>query len=533
MAKTATPRDVVRYFKAGYSAIVLNTVEEVRTLKSLQRLAADEGAAFWVCSVTEGMLRMASSNGDQAAAERLEVSDCVEMMDAIMGRKGGTKEWFALLDLDDWAQNDPLLQRKIRDLVHRLGSTARRVIFIQPNWTIPLKLEREVTILDLGLPDTEELRATLDRSVGTYREAIEDKVARGEEVEPYDLPDTDDAREGLIEAARGMTVLEAENAYSLSFQNHRRFDIESVSAEKMQILKKSGLIEIVPAPNDLSRVGGHDVLKDWLMLRRRAFDAEARDYGLQQPKGALVVGHPGTGKSLVAKCVASAWGFILVRVDLGGIYGGVVGESEANMKRVLAILDSLGRVVVWLDELDKGLAQPKGAIAGGGEVTKHVLGIFITWLQEKQTPTFCIATANDVDQLPAELLRAGRFDKVWFSGMPTVDERVQIAGILLGQVKRNPAKFDLDRLAYESEGFVGSEIEQCIYEGMNVAYADRREVTTTDVADAMMGFTPLSRTASTVFEERERWAKNKATPTSSATRLAGHSGAGEPRAVEV
>lgn len=522
--------NVVEYFRAGYGAVSISTDEEVRFVREIERLARENEADLWVCSITEGMIRVAGTgeNG-HGAVQKIDKRDVIDIYDEIMSRKTQSKEWFVLLDLDDYA-GEPVVQRKMRDMLHKLPSTTRRVIFLQPAWKLPRKLEREVTIMNIGLPGPEELRGVLDRTIGTYRDAIAEKRKRRQPVDPFEFPEGDEQLSNLVEAARGMTMFEAENAYSLSAQKKRAFDVQLVADEKLAVIRKSGLLELYPTLDGMERVGGHDVLKKWLKRRRRAFDQGARDYKLKMPKGAIMIGPPGTGKSLVSKCVAASWGMVLLRLDMGAVFEGTVGASESNMRRVIEIVDSLGRCVLWMDEIDKGLASPTGKVLSGGEVTKHVIGTLITWLQEKTTPVFVIATCNDIQSLPPELLRAGRFDKIWFADLPTVGERDEIGRILVGKVGRDAAAFDTRRIAERSPGFTGSEIERCIDEAMNIAFDEDREVVTDDIVRAVNEFVPLSRTAAQEIERLREWAKGKATWTSSVPSEALVSAA---RAVEV
>lgn len=506
-------REVSLYFNAGYPAIVLNSHEEVRMIKNLETAARDAGASLWVCSVTEGMIRV-GAGGQGAKGDRLDKTEVVEILDDIMGRKGTTKEWFVLLDFDDWAKDNPLVQRKLRDLVHRLSSTTRRVVFMQPAWKVPLKLEREVTLVDVGLPTIEELGEALDRSTATYTEAIQEARDSGRSVEQYNLPDEFE-KANIVEVMRGMTVLEAENALSKSFQQVRSFDLDLVGRERLQIIKKSGIVELWPSPGDLSLVGGHDVLKHWLRIRRRAFTQEARDAGVKVPRGAMFLGPPGTGKSLASKCIAKAWGCPLLRLDFGAVFEGTVGASEQNIRSVISLCEILGFHVLWIDEIDKGMSSPTGKVLSGGEVTKHVIGSFISWLQEKTVPCFVVATCNDVHSVPPELLRAGRFDKLFFVDLPTLRERMEITAILLGRIGLDPKRFDREAFAALTEGYTGAELERVIDEAANVAFDEERPLTTDVLIENVGSITPISRTMAQEIEGLRTWAKGRAVWSSS------------------
>lgn len=271
-----------------------------------------------------------------------------------------------------------------------------------------------------------------------------------------------------------------------------------------------------PLPGGIDAVGGLDVLKGWLAQRRLAYSPKARAYGLPSPKGAFLVGPPGTGKSLTAKAIATAWGVPLLRLDMGALKSKFVGDSEANIRKAFATIEAIGRCVVWIDEIEKALAGASDGSADGG-VSGDALGAVLNWMQERQGEAFVVATANDVSKLPPELLRAGRFDAVWFLDLPTLDERAEILNAALnahGRPPRDP--IDAWKVAEASEGFTGSEIAAIVPNAMFAAFSDgEREITKADLLEAARAVVPLSKTAAEKIAALREWSKGKARPASS------------------
>jgi SpoVK/Ycf46/Vps4 family AAA+-type ATPase len=265
-------------------------------------------------------------------------------------------------------------------------------------------------------------------------------------------------------------------------------DIDLVTEEKKQIIRESEALEFYAVTETPSDVGGLGVLKDWLRLRERAFSQEARAYGLPAPKGIALIGIPGTGKSLTAKMIGGLWRLPLLRLDVGSLFGSLIGESEERARRALRLAETCAPCVVWIDELEKALAH--GGMDSG--TSTRVFGTILTWMQEKKASCFVVATANDISSLPPELLRKGRFDEIFFLDLPTLEERQEIFNVHLRKRKRLPQDFDLVRLARDAEGYVGAEIEQAIIDAMYLGFNAGREFTTEDIAATLKRQVPLS-----------------------------------------
>src|SRR5437588_329191 len=264
--------------------------------------------------------------------------------------------------------------------------------------------------------------------------------------------------ERVVEAALGLTLVEAENVFAKSAVRTHTFDMETILEEKKQIIRKSGLLEYYEHREEFSDVGGMETLKDWLVKRRNAFSSRARDFGLPLPKGILLIGVPGTGKSLTAKAVGALWQMPLLRLDVGKIFAGLVGSSEENIRSVIKTAEAIAPAILWIDELEKGFSGTQSSGSTDGGTTSRVFASFITWLQEKTTPVFVIATANNVHQLPPELLRKGRFDEIFFCDLPDREDRRQIIEIHIRKKKRDPGQFDMERLLAATCALSGAQL---------------------------------------------------------------------------
>ena len=292
--------------------------------------------------------------------------------------------------------------------------------------------------------------------------------------------------------------------------------IEVIAAEKRQIIRKTEVLEYYEVHDSVAGVGGMDLLKDWLRKRVRAFGEEAREYGLPQPKGILLMGVQGCGKSLVAKTIASAWQLPLLRLDMSRIYAEYIGSSEQNMRRAMTIAESIAPVVLWIDEIEKAFSGGGRSGDMDGGTSARVLGMFLTWVQEKTTPVFIVATANEVRGLPPELLRKGRLDEIFFVDLPNNAERIEIFEIHLRKIERPPSAFDLEAAAAASKGFSGAEIEQAIVSALHDSFFEDRELETRDILRSIKASVPLSTTMREKIQELRRWSINRVRPVSTA-----------------
>ena len=312
-----------------------------------------------------------------------------------------------------------------------------------------------------------------------------------------------------------MTVMEADLAYCLAaVRNNLNNDSpRTVAFEKEQIIKKSGLLDYFQVNEDLKGVGGMENLKDWLQKRKQAFDFKAQSWGLAEPKGLLLLGVPGCGKSLTAKCIASLWNMPLLRLDIGKVFQGEVGSSESNIRRAIATAEAVAPCVLWIDEIEKGLSGVQSSGSTDGGTTSRIFSTILTWMQEKTQPVFVVATANDISQLPPELLRKGRFDEIFFVDLPSESDRKSIFSIHLNKNGQKAENFGLEKLAKESKGFNGAEIEECIKEAMFSAYTtdpNNPALQIIDILNAIKTTVPLSKTMKDQIEFLRKWANSRA-----------------------
>ncbi len=389
--------------------------------------------------------------------------------------------------------------RRLRNIALS-NSSNKTLILSQPIPYLPKELEKEVQVLELEYPSFGDIKA------------IYKKVCRDFEI-PYKEPDDE-----LIEAALGLTIMEAERAFARAYVEEGELtsaQIPLIIREKENVIKKSGYLEYYHPKETMADIGGLDNLKSWLKKRGRGFDKSAKEFGLETPKGILLLGIPGTGKSLTAKAIGSDWQFPLLRLDMGKIFGGIVGESEQNIRGALNIAEAIAPSILWIDEIEKGMSGISSSGSTDGGTTARVLGTFLTWMQEKKKPVFVIATANNISQLPPELLRKGRVDEIFFVDLPTEEERMEILKIHIERRRRNPEKFDLKKLAKISKGFSGAELEEAVKEAMFQAYDEAEDLQTYHIEEAIKRTYPLAKTMGEVIKDMRTWAKSRAVMASS------------------
>lgn len=392
--------------------------------------------------------------------------------------------------------------RKLKDIALHLKNSLKTVVIVAPSLEIPAELEKEVTVLHHPLPTKADFAALLDRIIEDVKEFKQVRIELDEA-----------GRERLLQAALGLTLGEAENVFAKIIVKDERLsgeDVIEVFAEKQQIIRKSGLLEYYASDETFSHVGGLAMLKDWLQKRALAFTEQARDFGLPSPKGILLLGVQGCGKSLCAKSVSSLWQLPLLRFDMGRMFGSLVGSSEENVRKAIAVAESVAPAILWVDEIDKAFAGSQGSGATDGGTTARVFGTFLTWLSEKTAPVFVMATANDISQLPAELLRKGRLDEIFFVDLPSDEERTEIFRIHLERRGRDPGAFDLPALVSASQGFSGAEIEEAIISALYDAFYEKSDLTTEQVLDAVSQTVPLSKTMDEQINRLRSWAEGRA-----------------------
>jgi SpoVK/Ycf46/Vps4 family AAA+-type ATPase len=435
---------------------------------------------------------------------------------------------FVLLDLhahlgDERRPADPNVLRRIREVTHAFqsGALPRTLIVISPVLRIPTELEKDITLLDFPLPTEAQIRGVLDQMI-TANTANSSRLR---------IAVDDIGRERLAKAALGLTLNEASNAFARAMVNDGVLsddDVHVVTEEKKQTVRKAGILEFVDADVDLDAVGGLQNLKRWLAKRNNSWLDEAAAYGIPAPKGVLMTGVPGCGKSLTAKAIAAGWELPLLRLDIGKVFAGVVGSSEQNMRSAIRTAEAAAPCILWLDEIEKGFS----GIGGGGDsgTSSRVFGSFLTWMQEKTATVFVIATANKVDGLPPEFLRKGRFDEIFFVDLPTDSERREIWRLHLDKRLAKskagglPVTDDLlGQLSRATEGFAGAEIEQLVVSALFDAFSERRAVRYDDLFRAVRNMVPLSQTQAEQIAAVRAWAADRAVAATAPEDLSGYS----------
>lgn len=508
---TATFQDLLHLSRAGATVLHFASYEWERIRGHAIGLARELSLPLCVWSQSTGLLRCAET-GETSTLDAAQL-DPLDLLKSIQAASEGGV-WL-LEDFHPFLREEHHpIHRWLRELARMTGEPRKIVVLSSPLAGLPAELRKEVPTLELEFPGVDDLRRVLDAAA----------VALGV------ATDADDA---LLDAARGLTVMEARLAFGKAAAALGRLDhgaVSLVAREKERIIKQSDVLEYYPADARMADVGGLDELKAWLTQRGRAFGAGARDFGLDPPKGVLLLGVQGCGKSLLAKAVASTWQFPLLRFDMGKVFGGIVGQSEGNLRNALQVAQALAPCVLWIDEIEKGLAGVGSSDQTDGGTTARVVGSLLTWLQEKSAPVFVVATANRIDLLPPELLRKGRFDEIFFVDLPTREVREEILSIHLRRKRRPPADFDLSELARRSLGFSGAELEEAVREGLFEAFAEGRELSTEHIGRALDRTYPLSRTMREQIEGLREWAKIRARLASSvrAEALPPEEGAGAP-----
>jgi len=493
-------RELDTLVRARYPLVHLASWEEQRLDVILEDLARNHGKALYVWTATSGLRRI---HGARYVPPLDGTKSPVEALTAV--QKLAEPSLVVLKDFHPYLE-DPMVVRWVRELSYHLKTTYTTLVLLSPSLTIPPELEKDMSVLDVPLPTFEDLRQLLAEIVQVLRRndrTIID-VEKGQ-------------ADALVKAAQGLTLSEAENAFAKAIAKDNRLDASDVALileEKRQVIRKSGLLEYFPVQEGLKQIGGVDNLKFWLGRRAPAFGEAARKFGLPEPKGLLLLGVQGCGKSLTAKAVAAQWSLPLLRLDVGRIFSGYIGSSEENLRKAIRVAESVAPGVLWIDEIEKGLSGFAGSGAADGGVSARVFGGLLTWLQEKTAPVFVIATANRIEGLPPELLRKGRFDEIFFVDLPTAEERREILDIHLRKRKRDPAGFELKELAALSESFSGAELEQAVVEGLYHAFADGRDLEQGHLVKAIGETLPLATTMREEIGRQREWAKTRTRPAS-------------------
>ena len=492
--------EIETLIRARYPILYIISSEEMRVQNLVMEIAKKRQKKVFEWSYSTGIVPAGTSIQSQKhrnAATKDPLMALDQVIEQVEPAIFLFKDFHPFLTKNNFA-----VTSKLKEIALHLKNSFKTILLVSPVLEIPTELEKEITVLNHPLPARDDLSALLDKIIDDVKQFKQVKIELDEA-----------GRERLLQAALGLTLGEAENVFAKIIVKDERLsgdDVNEVFAEKQQIIRKSGLLEYYSTNESFTNVGGMAVLKEWLDKRAIAFTAEARAFGLPAPKGILMLGVQGCGKSLCAKAVSNLWQLPLLRFDMGRMFGSLVGSSEENVRRAIAVAESVAPAILWVDEIDKAFAGSQGSGATDGGTTARVFGTFLTWLSEKTAPVFVVATANDISQLPPELLRKGRLDEIFFVDLPSRDERLEVFRIHVTKRGRDASQFDLAALADASTNFSGAEIEEAINSALYDAFYAHGELTAAHVLTALAQTVPLAKTMDEQINRLRSWAEGRA-----------------------
>lgn len=482
--------------RSRYPLIGIQSWEEDRAIEIVRSVALRLNKRVFSWSVAQGLIPLdmnrqrrpidTSSNDPQLILRKIQ--DLVEP--AI----------FLFLDFHPYLKEASVI-RMLRDVVRDFKHNLKTLVLLSPHIPVPTELEKDLALTELPLPGSRDLGVLLDGIVQEINQRRDIKLELDGET-----------RERLIQGTMGLTLTEAENVLARAIVSQGGLSLDALNliiCEKEQIIRRSGVLEFYSSGERFDNIGGLEFLKDWLRKRGKSFSVRAREFGLPAPKGILLIGVQGCGKSLTAKAVASYWSMPLLKLDVGSLFSSLVGSTEENLRKALATAESVSPAILWVDEIEKGFAgiESSGRLDAG--TSARVFGGLITWLQEKSAPVFVIATANDISRLPPEMLRKGRFDEIFFIDLPTRAERRAILNIHLLKRGFSPESFDIEKLIESSLGYSGAEIESSIVSSMFDVFDSGGKLATESIEKALKETVPLSRLMEEKVEELRKWSAGR------------------------
>lgn len=506
--KAVEAPQIADFIQAGYPCLFLPTVEpqvaEQRVKDALSELDMVD-VKFGVWKVSTGLM---TGHLDTEPVNRTqEARDLTQALTKIQEEAEDEKNSrtyrptvIIFHNLRQFINHANVIQAFI-DAVHAVRLRGSHIVLVGAHLELPPELRSLVTFVDCPLPTRKQIVKLYDKMIKAYEADIE---------LPEDKEEKDELILNAANAALGLDMMGAENAIALSMATAETIHLPIIAKQKQQEVRKSDVLEFFDVRDSMDDVGGFDVMKSWMVRRKRVFTEEARAYGLPYPKGVLIVGPAGTGKSLTAKATASYLGLPLLRLDMGKIYRGIVGEAEAAARMSLAVAEAVSPVVLWLDEIDKGFAgmQSSGNLDSG--VSARVVGTILTWRQETTYPVMLVCTANEVSNIPSMVYRKGRLDEVWATDLPFEHERKEIFSIHLIKRKRDPEDFDIDLLAAKTDSWTGAEIEGSIEDAMFSAFDDDEEVDTSYILKSIKTTIPQAKRSAEEIESIRDWVKTRA-----------------------
>jgi ATP-dependent 26S proteasome regulatory subunit len=478
--------ELALFLKARYPIIYINTIEEDRVEYIIRKnIKTNLNRSIYSWDFVDGYTNNPNNEGF-AKRNPLQALELVERLNA------ETPALFILKDFNRFL-TDLSISRKLRNISRILKLQPKTIIIIGSDLTIPKELQDLLTVLQFQLPLEHEISHELDRLVTSLNIKIDSQLF-----------------ENLTRACQGLSLERIRRVLSKIIATYKTIDKNSIGillSEKKQIISQTEILEYTSVDEKITNLGGLDNLKDWLRKRKTAFGIQASNYGLPTPRGLLLVGIQGTGKSLTAKAIANEWELPLLKLDVGKLFGGIVGESESRLRQMINLAETISPCILWIDEIDKAFSSTESK--GDSGTSNRVLATFVSWLSEKKKPVFVIATANNIDLLPLEIIRKGRFDEIFFLDLPKKEEREEIFKIHIKEFRPNSwESFDYSKLAELSESFSGAEIRQSIIEGMYLAFYEKREFTTDDISMALTELIPLANLESNQMIKLQNWASS-------------------------
>nr|UHY41203.1 Ycf46 [Thalassionema frauenfeldii] len=474
------------FLKARYPVIYINTVEEDRIEYIIRKnVKINLKRSIYSWDFVDGYTNNPNNQGF-GSRNPLQALELVERLNP------ETPAIFLLKDFNRFL-NDLTISRKLRNLSRILKLQPKTIIIIGSELKLPIELQDLITILQFQLPTQEEINKELERLINSLKITIDSQLF-----------------ENLTRSCQGLSLERIRRVLSKVIATYKTINEESILillSEKKQIISQTEILEYYPVNEKFDNLGGLKNLKEWLQKRQTAFSLQATEYGLPTPRGLLLVGVQGTGKSLTAKAIANDWKLPLLKLDVGKLFGGIVGESESRLRQMINISETLSPCILWIDEIDKAFSNSQNN--GDSGTSNRILGTFVSWLSEKTKPVFVIATANNIDLLPLEIVRKGRFDELFFLDLPQKEEREEIFKIHLEHFRPNTWKnFDYQKLAKITDAFSGAEIRQVIIEGMYQAFYENREFNTNDIELAITDLIPLANIESEQMLKLKKWASS-------------------------
>jgi SpoVK/Ycf46/Vps4 family AAA+-type ATPase len=478
--------ELTLFLKARYPIIYINTIEEDRIEYVIRKnIKTNLNRSIYSWDFVDGYTNNPNNEGF-AKRNPLQALELVERLNS------ETPALFLLKDFNRFL-TDLSISRKLRNISRILKLQPKTIIIIGSELNIPIELQDLITVLQFQLPLESEINQELERLINSLNMKVEPQLF-----------------ENLSRACQGLSLERIRRVLSKIIATYKTIDNNSIAvllSEKKQIISQTEILEYWSVNKKIIDLGGLDNLKDWLKKRKTAFGVQALNYGLPTPRGLLLVGIQGTGKSLTAKAIGNDWQLPLLKLDVGKLFGGIVGESESRLRQMINVSETISPCILWIDEIDKAFSNVESK--GDSGTSNRVLATFISWLSEKTKPVFVIATANNIDLLPLEIIRKGRFDEIFFLDLPKQEEREEIFKIHLQEFRPNTFQgFDYSKLAELSDLFSGAEIRQSIIDGMYHAFYEKREVTTDDICMAIEEIIPLAYLETDQMVKLQNWASS-------------------------